>query len=180
MKRSNPLSLAIAFAAFATLGGCFEDPYAKPLSELDLSNASVVADIASSLAPEDAGVFKTYALRHIAQTKYACGNFERHLHGKQPQTVAEAVDFTRQWEKEDAERRAYFAPPDPSKMTPDQRFEYELEQLRIVYRRLDDRRADIMMLNEEGGYEDTAEWKQIAIDMEAATARINEKLAQRP
>lgn len=164
----------------AMLAGCFDDPYAKPLSELDLGNAAVVADIAASLAPEDRGVFKTFALRHVAQTKFACGNAERHLHGAQPETVAEAVSFTRQWEKEDAERRAYFAKPDPSKMTPEQRFEYELEQLRIVYRTLDDRRADIMMLNEGGGYEDTAEWKQIAIDMEAATARIDEKLAQRP
>lgn len=172
--------LLAAFLALATLGGCFADPYAHRLAELDLADTAVVADMASRLAPEDRGIFKTFALRHSARTKFACGNLERHHHGKQPDTVGEAIALTRQWEAEDAARLAASMPPDPASMTPEGRFEYELDLLRKEYQDVADRQANIKAASAKGAYRSNPDWAQSEVDLKNAIAKIETKLAQRP
>lgn len=169
-----------ACLAITALGGCFDDPYAHRLAELDLADTAVVAEMASRLAPEDRGIFKTFALRHSARTKFACGNLERHHDGKQPETVGEALALTRQWEAEDAARLAASKAPDPARMSPQDRFEYELALLRQQYQDIADRQANIKATSPQGAHHKHPQWAQSEIDLENAVTRIEAKLAQRP
>jgi len=66
------------------------------LAEVDLSNAAVVQRIGQQLEPTDKVAFTTFLALHGPSSARHCGQRLAGRDGSEPQTIGDAIDFTRQ------------------------------------------------------------------------------------
>lgn len=176
MPSKRPLIKAcLALVGAMHLSGCGQDPYAREISSLDLSDNDVIARMAEELRPEDRGVFKTFAIRHIATSKGFCGNATRHSGSLAPQTVGEAVAQTREWEVQDAKADRK---PDPAKMSSSDRESYELRQLEDRLVSILDDQAIVLMTSAHPDPSTTDDYLKFDDQIEDLSAQIIAKRAR--
>ena len=158
--------------ACLALGACADDPRDDPLKLYDFTDMQVVADVASRLAVEERGIFKTYAIEHLASSDRFCGEKLVSLDGREPLTIGDAIDFTIERQKRDAE---LLAAQDLNNYSPQARRFIAIEELESRRDELVGERETFRMLSSDpDGIEETAEWKRF----ERRIAEVDAELAQ--
>lgn len=87
------------------LAACSPDVRSLALAEVNLADMDVVQEIRSNLPPEDRSAFGTYVIRHAVTSPSFCGEVLVDRHGRQPQTIGEAIALTVMREEEERQER---------------------------------------------------------------------------
>lgn len=96
----------IVLALALLLSSCAGDVRATRLADVDLSNMSVVRNLARRLPTNERAALATYVVRHRVTSSGFCGRKLVGHGGREPHTVGEAIDLTTSRQAEDARREA--------------------------------------------------------------------------
>ncbi len=98
--------ILLCFVSTAALSACGDDLREHRLAQYDFADMSVVSSVSAQLDKQERGIFRTYAIQHLASSAKFCGEKLVSVDGREPVTIGDAIDFTVAREKRDAELRA--------------------------------------------------------------------------
>ena len=164
MKAGPPI---VAAMLALLLAACSADVRSLRLADVDLADMDVVQDIRGELPPEDGALFSTYVVKHVATSRFFCGEALVDKNGKEPGTIGEAIALTAL--REDDLRRERLAAERP--LTTAESLRRERVRLEGTKEALIARQTHLYSIHGPAAQQ-LPEWDSINDEMEEADAQL--------
>ena len=149
------------------LASCSADVRSLRLADVDLADMEVVQEIRRGLPPEDRALFSTYVVKHVATSRFFCGEALVNGNGKEPGTIREAIALTAL--REDELRRQRIAAKRP--LTAAESLRREHVRLEGTKEALIARQTHLYSIHGPAAQQ-LPEWDSINDEMEEADAQL--------